>query len=222
MEAGSDEDGCEPANAKVLKNIPLMIRSQSACGNARLPIDQLPALADYDEPVTGLAEPFAGMWPELTAAPFFLAVGDGAAANIGAGVLDSNKICVTVGTSAAARTIVHTTADHAPQLTPGLWDYRVSRHRHLVGGALTDGGSLYQWFGRTLAGGNTKELWQEVEKLEPDSHGLTVLPFLSGERAPGYHGEAHCTITGIRPGTTSADIVRAGTEAVVLRLTVRC
>lgn len=71
--------------------------------------------------------------------------------------------------------------------------------------------------------------------MKPDSHGLTVLPFLSGERAPGYHGEvwaptslsshvsgssfqAHCTITGIHPGTSSADMVRAGTEAVVMRL----
>ena len=31
-------------------------------------------------------------------------------------------------------------------------DYRVSRNRHLVGGALTDAGSLYQWFSRTLKG----------------------------------------------------------------------
>ena len=54
--------------------------------------------------------------------------------------------------------------------------------------------------------------------MQPDSHGLTVLPFLSGERAPGYHGEAHCTITGINPATTTPHLVRAGVEAVVLRL----
>ena len=106
------------------------------------------------------------------------------------------------------------------QLTPGLWDYRVSRHRHLVGGALTDGGSLYQWFGRVLQQGDTPELWAQVSAMKPDSHGLTVLPFLSGERAPGYHGEAHCTITGICPGTTPAHIVRAGTEVRLLSVLV--
>jgi hypothetical protein len=43
------------------------------------------------------------------------------AANIGAGVGDSKSICVTVGTSAAARTVIHTSGDHAPLLSPGLW-----------------------------------------------------------------------------------------------------
>jgi len=190
-----------------------------ACGLAGLPIHKLPPLADYDEAVTGLQQRYAERWPELCDVPFFLAVGDGAAANVGTGVVDSSAICVTIGTSAAARTVLHSEGGHAPQLSPGLWDYRISRHRHLVGGALTDGGSLNAWFGRTVVGGTDPQLWQEVAAMPPDSHGLTMLPFLSGERAPGYRGEAHCTITGIHPGTTPADMVRAGAEAVTMRLT---
>ena len=94
-----------------------LVWSRSACNHAQLPDSQLPPLADYDQPVSGLAPEFAAEWPELASCPWFLAVGDGAAANIGAGVTDSSKICVTVGTSAAARTIVHTTGDHAPQVS---------------------------------------------------------------------------------------------------------
>jgi hypothetical protein len=44
--------------------------------------------------------------------------------------------------------------------------------------------------------------------MQPDGHGLTMLPFLSGERAPGYHGEAHVTVTGINPATRAAHLVR--------------
>ena len=50
--------------------------------------------------------------------------------------------------------------------------------------------------------------------MQPDGHGLTMLPFLSGERAPGYHGEAHVTVTGINPATRAAHLVRALTRAV--------
>lgn len=64
------------------------------------------------------------------------------------------------------------------------------------------------------ADGDTAELWAEVERMQPDGHGLTMLPFLSGERAPGYHGEAHVTVTGINPATRAAHLVRALTRAV--------
>ena len=43
-----------------------------------------------------------------------------------------------------------------------LSSFELSECRHLVGGALTDAGSLYQWFGRTLQGGGTQTLWDEV------------------------------------------------------------
>ena len=52
----------------------------------------------------------------------------------------------------------------------------------------------------------------------PCAHGLTMLPFFSGERAPGWHTDATATITGIKKTTTGADVLRCGMEAVALRL----
>ncbi len=37
----------------------------------------------------------------------------------------------------------------------------------------------------TLHLGNLSELEPFLAGLEPDAHGLTVLPFLAGERSPG-------------------------------------
>ena len=162
---------------------------------ANLPVEDLPPLADFDDAV-----PFSAAWRQrfpatLESARIFLALGDGAAANVGSGATDQTRVCATVGTSAAMRCVIH--SETAPNLAPGLWNYRITRNRHLVGGALSDAGSLYQWFGATIQEGESDELWEEVEALEPDSHGLTVLPFLSGERSTGWRGDATVTMHGI-------------------------
>lgn len=185
------------------------------CAAVGLPLSQLPPLADFDDVL-----PFADSWreqfPELSEAGIFMALGDGAAANVGSGAIDSRFVCVTVGTSAAMRCVIQSSTP--PQLPPGLWNYRISRDRHLIGGALTDAGSLYQWYSSTLAGGGSDELWDKVENLAPDAHGLTVLPFLSGERATGWRGDATLTMHGITRATEPQHMIRAGMEAVVLRL----
>jgi gluconokinase len=54
--------------------------------------------------------------------------------------------------------------------------------------------------------------------MEPDSHGLTVLPFLAGERAPGWAGHARGAIDGLSLATTPLEILRAAMEAVAYRL----
>ena len=53
--------------------------------------------------------------------------------------------------------------------------------------------------------------------MEPDAHGLTVLPFLMGERSPGWRGDARGAIVGLSGHTQPLEIVRAGLEAVAYR-----
>ena len=112
-----------------------------------LPIqaDHLPPIRDYTSKVQGLASAYTEHWPELADVPFFLAVGDGAAANIGSGCTDPDRIALTIGTSGAIRIVVTTDHPGSIRVPPGLWVYPVDRTRQLVGGALTAGGSLYRW-----------------------------------------------------------------------------
>jgi gluconokinase len=49
-------------------------------------------------------------------------------------------------------------------------------------------------------------------------HGLSVLPFLAGERSPGWSARARGAITGLSLATTPLDILRASLESVALRL----
>jgi gluconokinase len=93
----------------------------------------------------------------------------------------------------------------------------VDASRFLFGGALSNGGNLLAWLHNTLRLGSPEELEQELAKMEPDRHGLTFLPFLAGERSPGWATDAVGSIVGLRWHTRPMDLVRAGLEAVACR-----
>ena len=187
---------------------------------------QLPPVLDYAKFSLGLAEPWASKWKELAACPFLLAVGDGVGANLGSGCTDNRRIALTIGTTGAMRVVIQPDARLSqaemegislPEAPAGLWSYPIDRKRWLVGGSLTDGGSLYSWLHEILAVQDSEALLASAAQLQPDEHGLTILPFLRGERAPGWATEATLTISGMTPATTPAHIVRAAFEAIAFR-----
>ena len=71
-------------------------------------------------------------------------------------------------------------------IPPGLWRYVLDEDTFLVGGAVTDGGSAYAWAMRGAGEEEAKDAERLAGAMQADSHGLTVLPFWSGERSPGY------------------------------------
>jgi gluconokinase len=180
-----------------------------------LPREALPDLADYDALQTGLAAPYAERWPVLHDVPFCLAVGDGAGANVGSGAVDTSRIALTVGTTAAMRKVYSETLRAVPA---GLWSYRMDAHHQLIGGATIEGGNIFQWVRQVVA--LPPEAEDELSNRTPDVHGLTFLPLLAGERSPGWKPQATGTITGLRLSTQPLDILQAALEGVALRLSL--
>ena len=83
---------------------------------------------------------------------------------------------------------------------------------------MSDGGGLYGWLKDNLKlAGTDDEIEAEIAKRLPDSHGLTFLPFLAGERSTGYHETAHGAVLGLKSATDSIDIVQAALESVAYR-----
>lgn len=163
-----------------------------------------------------LLEVFAERWPALAEARLVSVVGDGAANNIGAGCSTKEKIALMVGTSGAMRVVFD--GEPPDKLAPGLWCYRACRRRVVIGGALSDGGGLVQWINESLnLAGDRAELQQKIAALDPDSHGLTVLPFWSGERSTGWLAEARGGIFGLQQRTTPVEIARAVLESIAYR-----
>lgn len=187
---------------------------QELLDHLHVPVDMLPPLAEHSQPVQGLTETYATRWPALKDVPFFLAVGDGLAANVGSGCVSARRVALTVGTSGAVRVLLDR---EVPEVPPGLWAYRVGRGSNLLGGAFSDGGSVFAWAVDSLKLPPQEELDTVLSNLAPDGHGLTVLPFLSGERSPGWAASAFGTIHGITISTTPLQVLQAALEAVSYR-----
>ena len=175
--------------------------------------EQLPTRTDRDEPLPPLTTTYRERWPQLADVPWFPAIGDGAAANVGAGCVGADRIALTIGTSGAMRVIV----DDAQQTAGDLWVYRLDRDHRVIGGALSNGGNVTNWIADLVAQGDFGDLSRDAARIAPDGHGLTVLPFLAGERSPSWNDAAVGTITGLHLATTAAEIYRATLEATAYR-----
>ena len=178
--------------------------------------EQLPPLASSGQTVKRLREEYALRWPLLDRAAWFPAIGDGAANNIGAGCVDSTRASLMIGTSGAMRVLF---AGSPPQSLPSeLFCYRADRERVVIGGALSDGGGLHAWMKDTLLlNYDDDEMETSLALMEPDAHGLTVLPFWFGERATGWSASARGAIIGLTASTKPIEILRAAMEAVCYR-----
>ncbi len=184
---------------------------------AALPIDadRLARLCDFDQPQQGLRPEYARRWPPLAKVPWFPLVGDGAVANIGTGCVSPRRVALTMGTSTALRAVVD---GPVPYLPAGLWCYRVDRQRSLPGGALTEGGNVYAFLRQSLQLPHPAAVESALASAVPDGHGLTMLPFLAGERAPGWAGHARGTVHGLSLATQPMHILQASLEAVAYRI----
>jgi gluconokinase len=150
--------------------------------------------------------------PEISDAPveaWYPAALDGACSNIGAGCVTPDRAALMVGTSGAFRTVYET---EQPRPRPGLFVHWLDARRVVEGGSLSDGGSLHHWIQETC-----RDPAGSLAGRDPDSHGLTFLALLGGERSPGWHQHATGAIHGLTFATTPLDLRQAALEGVAFR-----
>ncbi len=181
---------------------------------SRIQAEQLSPLGDLDTPLRGLKPEFAQRWPSLKNIPWFPAVGDGAGGNLGSGCFAPDRIAVMVGTSSAMRVVCSGSQVHIPW---GLWGYHADYNRFVIGGALSEGGNFFAWARHNFQLPSIEEGESELAIMPPDGHGLTVLPFLAGERSPGWNASARAAIVGLSLDSTPLEILRAGLESIAYR-----
>jgi gluconokinase len=174
------------------------------------PGDLSPIVAD-NEAMGPLSSAAVARWPRLARVPWFGAWGDGGCGNVGLGATGPGRAALMVGTSGALRTIVH---NAAPALPAGLFAQRLGPGT-VVGGQLSEGGGTLAWVSR-LMGRSQASLERAAASLDPDSHGLTVLPYTFGERGLGYHDSARASVVGLAPGTDAVAVYRAFLESIAL------
>ena len=189
--------GAEPAASPSIASGTGLYDLTARCWDEEL----LDAVGVDEERLPALSDAPAGGW--------YPAILDGVCANLGAGC-KGGRAALTIGTSSALRVLRET---GRPEPRPGLFTYLLDDRRLVDGGALSDGGNLVAWLGRTVgppAG--------SLDGRGPDDHGLTFLPFLAGERSTGWNPEATGSIAGISLATTPLDLRQAAMEGVAFRL----
>lgn len=185
----------------------------TACG--LYPSDLSPVAPDGER--LELTEEFKERWPAFRGSKWIPAIGDGAANNIGAGCITAGPAALMVGTSAAVRVLFE--GDVPERIPEGLFCYRLDRTRVVLGGALSDGGSLHRWLSDLLGDRIGEEkLAERYSSNPPGYHGLSFLPFVFGERSTGYHTKAEGAVVGLTRGTDAADLAIAAMESIAFRL----
>lgn len=173
----------------------------------------LPQYEDDLQPVSDtvcqvLKPQYQVRWPKLIGVPWVPGIGDGAAANLGTGCWKHGNITLTVGTSVALRRCVE---GDMPSRPGGLWRYQLGRGYWLLGGASSNGGSVWQWCLDTF-----KFDVNALNHLRNEPSRVVVLPYYSGERAPWWQDHITASISGLTAGTRPEEIVLAHLEAIAV------
>jgi gluconokinase len=94
----------------------------------------------------------------------------------------------------------------------GLWSYRIDEKRVVIGGALSDGGNLYEWCQRNFK--LSAKVEDEIRRRDPGRALPMILPFFHGERSTGYREDAGGSILDLTASHDGADILHAAMIAV--------
>jgi len=152
--------------------------------------------------------------------PVVLASSDGALANLGVGATTPGDVALTLGTSGAVRVVVT-----APTLDPHgrTFCYAYDDRSYIVGGATSSAGAVIakfeDWLLPDTAQSERPAQAVALAATAPlGARGLTLAPFLSGERAPYWRVDLHGTLAGLDLAHERGDILRAVFESVVFAL----
>jgi len=175
-----------------------------------LSVDQLPTLVPslVPFPLSARGEALLGI-PEGT--PVLPTIADGAANQAGSGALGPGVMTLSVGTSGAVR--VATGAPRLPR-TPSTWCY-VSTHGWLSGAATAGGCNCVDWFRASLGGGLS---YRELETEEVSEQDPIFLPFLHGERCPGWDDGRLAEFVGLSAHTNLRRLYGSVQEGVLFNL----
>jgi gluconokinase len=189
---------------------------------AGIDLEQLPPVLGTTD-VLGLSKAVARRVGLPTATSVVLGAGDGPLGNLGTGALGDGVAAVSIGTSGAVRAV--TPRPHVDD-RGSLFCYALTRQAWVVGGAVSNGGSVQRWagevFGAQGAGGSQRPDDEAVLALAASipagSDGLVALPFLMAERAPLWDPTIPGAFLGLRNLHTRGHFVRACVEGVAIQL----
>lgn len=174
--------------------------------------DQLSEIVSYQQTFP-LNEEGAGLLGLESGIPVIPANSDGGLNQIGAGALRNGIMTLSIGTSGAIRL---TTKNAIVPKEPSIWCYR-SPKAWLSGAATSGCCNCIDWFKDQMLA--DKFSYKDLEKgMEDNNSTLVFLPFIFGERCPGWNDGNLGIFAGISPNHKTQDFYRAIQEGVLFNL----
>ncbi len=201
------------ASGTGLLNIHTLDWDQNALEITETQKSNLPKLVDhtYTQPLLAQYAQLLGVREDI---PVLSAHPDGALNQVGSGALKNGIMTLSVGTSGALRV-----AYDRPYMSdvPSLWCY-FAPGKWLVGAATSGSTNCLEWFaGRVMA--NAYSLRQLDEMITRDDHDLPIfLPFLFGERSPGWDDKRLGGFKELKNTHTVGDLYGSILEGVLFNL----
>lgn len=157
--------------------------------------------------------------------PCVIGAGDGVLSSVGVGAVGRGIAAVNVGTSAACRYLIRTpTVD----VQERLWTYALDEHWWVIGGIVSSGGIVYDWFARQCVGWQPEApppdaalhaaLNDAAAGVPPGAEGLVFLPYLAGEQCPVWDPETTGGFFGLTLRHGRGHLARAVYEGIALSL----
>lgn len=186
---------------------------------AGITASQLPELVPTTSVLPGLRTGAARATGLPADTPVVVGAGDGPLANLGLGAVRPGVAACSIGTSGALRVMVE-----RPAVDPagGVFCYALTETRWVVGGAINNGGLVLGWAGDALApelgDAPEEQLLALAAEVPAGSGGLTMLPYLTGERAPHWSALPLGAYVGLTREHRREHLVRAALEGVCQQL----
>lgn len=192
--------------------------------------EYLPELVDSDTVIGYISEDFAKKIGLNKPVPLIPGVFDGAAVAIGEGATSEGIGSSHLSTSTMLRVASKVpTVDKSEEMR--FQTYYMVERIWLPGGAVNNAGIVLRWFRDNFgdlerivaerSGNNIYELLdREAERAPPGSSGLIFLPYISGERFPGFGNYSSGVLFGLRLEHKRWHVIRALMEGVVLNLNI--
>ena len=145
--------------------------------------------------------------------PVLPAMPDGGMNQVGSGALKPGLMTLSVGTSAALRV-----SSDLPRVSPGreTWCYRAP-DTYLCGAAVQGGTSCVDWFVRDVMD-NRLSYTELNDIVEPSEIAPVFLPFLFGERCPGWRDDRQGGFYRLTGRHSYRDLYYAVLEGIIMNI----
>ena len=181
-----------------------------------LPVSIAPRLSEATTRIGSLKDRVARDLGLPAGLPVVLGGGDGPTSALGVGA-GPDEAYISIGTSAWLSFL-----RDQPLIDPKrrVFSFRhVLPGRYAVTGSTQNAGNVLAWLNELLESSDIGlGLRTALERVAPGAAGLTVLPYLHGERTPYWDSRATGAILGLRPHHNREHLVRAFAESICFQL----